>query len=232
MRRICLAVLLALLLAAVLPAAADEEGVIVQSSCSIVKSGDYHLVYCYAQVHNQSEEIICLESGTFELHNGEQILATEDVTRIWPYFIAPGEDGYLFDIVSFEPDESGPVVPSVTGIDYNIRYMSIALEHAGQSLKADTQITVEPSGDVVVTCTLHNPTNMDAYDPTVAIGLYTAEGLLLYADGVTLQDVGVPAGGTVLRRFRIDDDIAGQWGAYGVTPSHAAVKATFRTDED
>ena len=231
MRRIWLLALL--LLALAVPAAlADEPGVIVQSSCSIVQSGEYHLVYCYAQVHNQSEEIICLESGTFELHNGDQILATEDVTRIWPYFIEPGGDGYLFDIVSFEPDENGPVVPTVTGVDYDIRYMRIGLEHAGMALETRTQIDQEPSGDVVVTVHLINPELIDAYDPTVAIGLYTEDGVLLYADGVTLQDVGVPAGGEVLRRFRIDDTIAGQWRAFGVTPAWAQVSAAFRADED
>ena len=115
---------------------------------------------------------------------------------------------------------------------YDIRYMRIGLEHGGMALETRTQIDQEPSGDVVVTCHLINPEMIDAYDPTVAIGLYTEDGVLLYADGVTLQDVGVPAGGEVLRRFRIDDTIAGQWSAFGVTPAWAQVSAVFRTDED
>jgi len=124
--------LLAMLLAAMLvlacgAAAADEEAVIVRSSCSIMQSGDYYLVYCFAQVHNNSDGVICLDKGTFDLHSGDQLLSTSDVSQLWPYFLAPGEDGYLFDIVAFEPGENGAVVPNVTGIAYNIDYMT--MEH-------------------------------------------------------------------------------------------------------
>ena len=52
---------------------------------------------------------------------------------------------------------------------------------------------------------------MDAYNPTVAIGLYTDSGAMLYSDGTTLQDVGIPAGGTVLVRFDVDEAFVAQW---------------------
>ena len=99
--------LAALLLALLLPACAlgDSEGVIVQSSCNIVQSGNYYLAYCFAQVHNNASTVICLDRGTFDLQSGETLLSTSEVAQIWPYFLNPGEDGYLFDIVSFEPDE-------------------------------------------------------------------------------------------------------------------------------
>ena len=85
--------LLALAALALWPCAlADDEGVVVQSSCNIVQSGDYYLVYCYAQVHNQSDQIICLEQGTLELRNGDQLVAEAQVTQLWPYFVGPGED--------------------------------------------------------------------------------------------------------------------------------------------
>ena len=101
--------LAALALALTLPTCAlgDSEGVIVQSSCNIVQSGDYYLAYCFAQIHNNSSTVICLENGTFDLQNGETILSTSEISQIWPYFVGPDEDGYLFDIVSFEPDENG-----------------------------------------------------------------------------------------------------------------------------
>ena len=65
--------LAALLLALLLPACAlgDSEGVIVQSSCNIVQSGNYYLAYCFAQVHNNASTVICLDRGTFDLQNGE-----------------------------------------------------------------------------------------------------------------------------------------------------------------
>ena len=102
MKRIWTAVVLAALLcAAALGGMAEGEGVVSQVSCSIVPSGDYYLVYCFAQVHNASDEVICLEEGMLSLMNGEQLLSTSDVSQIWPYFLSPGEDGYLFDIVAF-----------------------------------------------------------------------------------------------------------------------------------
>ena len=87
--------LAALALALTLPTCAlgDSEGVIVQSSCNIVQSGDYYLAYCFAQVHNNASTVICLDQGTFDLQSGETLLSTSEVSQIWPYFLSPGEDG-------------------------------------------------------------------------------------------------------------------------------------------
>lgn len=224
---------LVLALALAVPGMAQDEGVIVQSACSIVRSGEYYLVYCFAQVHNNSDSIICLdEGGSFDLHSGEQILSTSQVSRLWPYFINPGEDGYLFDIVPFEPNENGVVVPSVTGISYNLKYMTIPQAHGGYALDAISSLEYDAAGDLIVTCELINPTQMDAYDPAMAFGLYTQEGSMIYADGVTLQDVGVKAGGSVLLRFRVEDVFVEQWKAYGAQPAQVRVNAMFRMDED
>ena len=80
--------LAALALALTLPTCAlgDSEGVIVQSSCNIVQSGDYYLAYCFAQVHNNASTVICLDQGTFDLQSGETLLSTSEVSQIWPYF--------------------------------------------------------------------------------------------------------------------------------------------------
>ncbi len=227
-----LALLALMLLAACVSAGADGEGVIVQSSCNIVKSGDYYLVYCYAQVHNNSDEIICLDHGTFDLTNGEQLLSTGEVTQLWPYFLSPGEDGYVFDIVSFEPNEDGVVVPNVTGIHYNIHYMTIDPAYAGQDLSVISHIETEPGGEQYVVCEVTNPTSITAYDPTVAFGMYTDEGSMIYADGTMLKNVGVPAGGTVMVRFDIDELFTQQWNSYGAQPSEARAQAMFRSNDD
>ena len=162
--------LAALALALTLPTCAlgDSEGVIVQSSCNIVQSGDYYLAYCFAQVHNNASTVICLDQGTFDLQSGETLLSTSEVSQIWPYFLSPGEDGYLFDIVSFEPDENGnPVIPSITGISYNVTYLPVDNVYASYDLSAVSEIAQDVSGDVSVVCRLTNSTDMDAYNPTV-----------------------------------------------------------------
>lgn len=233
MKKTVAALVLALLaLLAAAPALGDSEGVVVRSSCNIVQSGQYYLVYCFAQVHNNSSSVICLENGTFDLQDGETILSTSEISQIWPYFISPNEDGYLFDIVSFEPDENGnPVLPTITGISYDINYMAVDSTYASRDLEAISSIETDASGDVYVICRITNGTDVDAYDPTIAFGLY-ADTNLVYADGTTLKDVGIPSGGTLLVRFDIDDAFITQWKSYNSMPTQVMVSAAFRNDED
>lgn len=213
--------------------AAEGEGIVVQSSCSIVQSGEYYLVYCYAQVHNNSDQVICLEQGRFDLQNGEQLLSTNRITQLWPHFINPGEDGYVFDIVSFEPNEDGVVVPQVTGINYQIDYMTVDPAYGNFELEVNASIEQErEDSKLTIICEVSNPTDMDAYDPAVTFGLYTAEGRLVYADGMTLQSVGIPAGGKTLVRFDVDEVFVAQWKSYNAVPAEVRVSATFRRDED
>ena len=222
-----------LLTALCVSALADGEGAIVQSSCNIVKSGDYYLVYCYAQVRNQSDSIICLDKGTFQLANGEQLLYVGEVDQLWPYFIAPGEEGYLFDIASFEPNEDGVVVPNVTGIHYDLKYMTIDPAYAGQALDVSAQIQKGRREDEMsVVCRVINPTAVDAYDATIAFGLYTESGALIYANGQTLKNVGIPGGDSVYVRFEVDELFARQWSAYGAEPAQVRATAMFRSNDD
>ena len=214
-------------------ALADSEGTVVQASCSVVKSGAYHLVYCYGQIHNNTNQIICLERGTFELQSGEQSLVSQDVDQIWPYFINPGEDGYVFDMVAFEPDESGnPVMPQITGLSYDITYMTVDEKFAAKDLSAVAEIEQDAGGGLTVVCTLTNDNDEAAYDPTVAFALYTDGGAMVYADGMTLRNVGLPAGETMLMRFPVDDAIAEQWTTYGANITGVQVNASFSSGTD
>ncbi|MBQ4264424.1 MAG: hypothetical protein IJB85_02815 [Clostridia bacterium] len=233
MKRVFLACLLTMLLLFVPAMAEEEPGVVVQSSCNIVQSGDYYLVYCFAQVHNNSDQIICLDEGTYQLSSGEQLLAIDEVSQLWPYFLAPGEDGFLFDIVSFEPNEDGVVVPNVTGLHYQIKYMTIDPSYAGAQLETQAQILLdERSGEMTVVCEVANTTDVDAYDAAVVFGLYTDGGQMIYADGMNLKDMGIPAGGSVLVRFKVDDALVEQWHSYNALPAHVRTNAMFRNNED
>ena len=103
---------------------------------------------------------------------------------------------------------------------------------ANYDLSAVSEIVQDASGEVSVVCRLTNTTDMDAYNPTVAIGLYTESGAMIYSDGTTLQDVGIPAGGTMLVRFDVDDAFVNQWQSYGAMPTQVNTNASFRRDED
>lgn len=234
MRKWAIGVLAALLLfVSSALALADSEGTIVQSSCSVVPSGDYYLVYCYAQVHNNTNAIIGLEEGYFDLYSGEEIIATQDVAQIWPGMIGPGEDGYIFDVVAFEPDENGqPVVPQVTNIDFSIRYMMTDVEFASVPMAASAEIQKDQYGGLTVETTVTNGSDVTAYNPTITFGLYTDGGAMVYADGMNLRNVGVPAGGSMILRFPVDDEIAEQWNSYGANITQVQVNASFRDGTD
>ena len=222
-----------LLLAACVPGMAQEECAVTQSVCSIVRSGNNYEVYCFAQIRNNSDKVVCLDEGTLELHNDDQLLASQWVGQIWPYFLSPGEEGYLFDVVTFEPNEDGIVVPSVTALNYDLKYMEIDPAYAGQRL--ETNVRLETEGDgcrVTLICEVKNAGQEEVYHPTISYGLYSDAGQLLYTGGTTLYDVGIPAGGTVLARFDVDRVFADQWSSYGVTPSQAAVHAMYRSEAD
>lgn len=211
-------------------ALAQDEGTIVQSSCNIVQSGEYYLVYCFAQVHNSTEETICLDEGSLYVMGGEDAIGSERITRLWPAMLAPGQDGYLFNIVTFE---SGAGVPAVTGLNYDLRCMTVNPAYGGQALDAQARIEISDStGRMSVVCEIANTTDEDAFGATIAIGLYTDAGQMVYTDGLRLSDVGVPAGGTVLVRFDVDQELAQQWSSYGALPTQAHVNAMFSTNED
>lgn len=207
--------------------AEGEIGTIVQSSCSIVQSDGYYLAYCFAQVHNNTDQVLCLDEGTFRLLSGEETIASEEVSQLWPYFLAPGEDGYLFDIVPFE------ALPQVTGLTYDIRYLEINPAYAGEPLETSARVEMDDgSGLMSVVCELANTADRDAYDPTVIMGLYTDAGQLLYSDGRSLKDVGIPAQGKLLVRFFVEPMLAEQWMSYGALPTQVRVSAMSRTGSD
>ena len=224
-KMIALALMMMLVLASV--AAADEMGTVVQSSCSIVQSGDYYLAYCFAQVHNNTDQVLCLEDGTFSLTSGEEVLSHEDVSKVWPYFVAPGEDGYLFDIVPFNS------MPQITGLSYDLQYLTIHPDYAGVKLDAQTRVELdEDSGVLSVVCELINPMDVEAFEPVIAIGLYTEAGQLLYTDGRNLQDVGIAPQGKLLVRFEVEPDMVQQWIGYDALPTRVEVNAMFRNGSD
>ena len=226
MKRWIAAVLVMLLFA--VPAMAEEEkGTIVQSSCSIVQDGEYYLAYCFAKIRNDTNQVLCLDEGTFYLVNGDEEIASEEVSQLWPYFLAPGTEGYLFDIVPFEQ------MPQITGIDYDLRYLDIHSAYAGTTLKTQGYVQLDEDRNALsVLCEVVNPTDTDAYDPTVVVGLYTDAGQLVYSDGRSLKDVGIPANGKLMVRFYVEPMLVEQWLNYGALPTQVQTGAMFRTGSD
>ena len=226
MKRMIAAVLLMLLFA--VPAMAEEErGTIVQSSCSIVQDGEYYLAYCFAKIRNDTDQVLCLDEGTFYLVNGDEEIASEEVSQLWPYFLAPGTEGYLFDIVPFEE------IPQITGIDYDLRYLDIHSAYAGTALKTQGHVELDEDRNALsVLCEVVNPSDTDAYDPTVVMGLYTDAGQMVYCDGRSLKDVGIAANGKLMVRFYVEPMLVEQWMNYVALPTQVQTSAMFRTGSD
>ena len=85
---------------------------------------------------------------------------------------------------------------------------------------------------MVVLCEITNMGDVTAFDPVVCFGLYTDAGQMIYADGMTLSGVGIPAGGTVLARFAVEEAFVEQWKAYGAVPTQVQASASFRSESD
>ena len=227
MKKCFAAVLLLVCLFAPMAFAEGEQGTVVQSSCSIVPSGEYYMAYCFAKVHNNTDQVLCLDEGMLELINGEETIAAQEVSQLWPYFVAPGGDGYLFEIVPFDQ------MPQVTGLRYENRYLEINPAYAGVALDTAARVELDDgSGLMSVVCEVTNGAAVDAYDPTIVVGLYTDAGQLLYCDGRNLKDVGVPMGEKLLVRFAVEPTLVEQWTSYGALPTQVQAGAMFRTGSD
>ena len=220
--------LVLLMLLFVTPAFAEEvTGTIVQSSCSIVQSGEAYMVSCFAQVHNNTDQVLCLDDSSFYLESGEEIIAAEEVSRLWPHFLAPGADGYLFDVVPFEQ------MPQITGLNYDIRYLQISPAYAGVTLETAARVELDDESNALsVICEIEGDPSREAYNPTVVVGLYTDAGQLVYSDGRSLQDVGIPTDGKMLVRFDVKSTLVEQWMSYGALPTQVRASATFRSGSD
>ena len=135
-----------------------------------------------------------------------------------------------FNIVTFEP---GAGIPSVTGLNYDLTYMTLNPAYGGQALDAQARIEVNDiTGRMSVVCEVSNPTDEDAFGAMLATGLYTDAGQMVYADGLQLSDIGIPAGGRVLVRLDVDEELAQQWASYDALPTQAHVNVMFSTNED
>lgn len=212
-------------------ALADGGGQVVQSSCSTMQAGNVWVAYCYAQVYNPTDDVICLEAGSFDLLSGGDRLASGVVEQITPYFLNPGESGYLYDAVVFEP-EDGETMPQVTGISYDMHYMTVESGYAAPKLSAQAESFRQENGDYTFEITVRNDTDRPAWGPTVAFGLYSSGGALLYADGRTLESVGILPGNSVVVRFDVARGFTDHWQEYGVSPDEVRAVASFGGGDD
>ena len=123
-------------------------------------------------------------------------------------------------------------MPQVTNVAYDIQYMTVNSQYASRDLSAVAELERGDTGELTVVCHITNGTDVDAYAPTIVFGLYAENGGMLYADGTTLQHVGIPAGSSLLLRFPVDDELVAQWDVYGMSAAEVRVSAAFRNDED
>ena len=232
-RRIGFALLLVLIVFVPVSVRTEDELSVVQSAVSIIPYGDTYRVYCFAQVHNDSQMIQGMSSGVFRLYNGETVIAEEEVDRLWPYYLEPGQSGYVFGTAVFNPDENGnPVMPYVTRLVYTFETMEMTVSANSDSLYAEGTIERTGSGGYLLTMTVENTGESMARNPVVAFGLYTQSGAMIYADGRQLEQIGIAPGSTIELRFPVGLQLAKQWDDYGVSPDEIIITASYREDED
>jgi len=206
---------------------------VVQTSCNILMGEDECRIVCCAQVHNDSDHLAGLEHGFFRLINGEEVIAEEGIRRIWPYFLDPGGDGYVFETVTFYPDEDGHLeAPAITGVTFELNDMNVPLTVENNRLNTEMHIERTETDGYIMACTLKNDAMETAWNPQVSFGLYTEDGLLLFADGKSLDNIGISGGNQIEIQFIVNPQIVAQWGEYGVEPAEVRVAGYYRQETD
>ncbi len=208
--------------------ACADGGMVAQSSCSVLDTEGGHLVTCYAEVVNVSGDVICLEEGTYDLLSGDEVLAAGQVQPIMPYFLAPGERGYLCDAALVENE----TMPPITALRYDVEYLTIDGRYAPTALLCTPERMEREDGGLTVELLLRNETDETAWSPAVSYGLYSGSGALLYADGRTLDGTGIPPGGSLRVRFTVLGALLERWDGFGAPPEEIHASACFGGDED
>ncbi|MBR1709378.1 MAG: hypothetical protein IJ719_11180 [Clostridia bacterium] len=227
-----LAVLAAFLMVSFMASAEDTIRV-VQTACNILVYGDECQVFCCAQVHNDTNRILGIESGTVRLLYEDTVVAEEEVERLWPYFLDPGGDGYLFQLIRFLPDAQGnPVIPAITGVIYDLNTMNVPATMQNQMLESTLEIERTQNGGYAIVVSAKNAGEETVWDTMITYGLYTSGGSLLYADGESFDQMGISPGSQLEKRFSINSQIVAQWENYGVEPAEFRVFAYYRSDTD
>ena len=225
------ALALALGLLCFAPAMAENELSIVQSSISIVRQEAGWLLSCYAEVRNDSAQVVALEEGHFSLTAQGGPLANGAVGSLMPYFLSPGQIGYLRDTVQIPPLE-GDEQPLVTGLSYALTALPVdsALQSEGLSVRMERM--ERENGGLLVELRLQNTTASPIWNPTLAWGLYASGGALLYADGRTLGNIALPGGDETIVRFDVPAAYVDRWDEYGAEPAEVRAMASYGGDED
>ena len=222
------AAVLCLLLALSRPGLADEQAALAQTSCSILQAGDSWIVYCYAQVVNGTDSTLCLEQGDFEVLSGDGVLGSGTVEQLSPYFLGPGEEGYLFDALVLEDAADAP---QVTGLSYDLQYLTVDPLYSSRSLPITAELLAGEDG-LTAELTIENDQEATVWSPALAFGLFTEGGSLLFADGRTLENVGVPSGAEAIVRFDIAPALLERWAEFGAEPAEVRASCAFGGDDD
>ena len=214
-------------------AQAEEALSVSQTACSIIETEGVYLIYSYAQVHNNSDQVVCLAQGTYELTAGGESLGVYEVEEIWPDFLSPDADGYLSNLLIYDPEEQeNGDAPAITGLTYDLETMSVSTDLQNYDLEVTAEFAEISSGDISVQCRIKNTTEEDAWNPIVVYGLYTSGGSLVYCEGKMLDNIALPAGSEIITTFTVSGTQGGQWKSYGAFPTEIKALASYRIDTD
>ncbi len=235
MKRVGGLLIIICLMAGVIPGLchAQEDLTVVQSSCMVLVGETETRVQCFAQLHNNTDKVVYMGEGFLELFNDQTVIADKVVARIWPEFINPGEDGYVFDEVPFEPDADGqPFIPNVTGITYHMDTYLASRDYSNLPLDVSAVLEDDTDGRLTVRFTIVNRGKEDAWNPTLAFGLYTDGGSLIFTGGTGFEDICIPSGSTIEKKYYVGSDLINKWNEYGAKPAEVHVTCCYRNDTD
>ena len=184
--------------------------------------------YYFAEVINDGEEDAAFDEGEVAVLDaaGEEVEVI-DLYDCYPFVLAPGQTGWIFGYTSLDGVSAGEVPGYKASIDDDL-----ADDPAPVCLPAEATVTGTVRYDETVyeiLITVTNNTGDVFFDALVGYALYDAEGRLLYADEASLYGAGIPAGGTIIVRERVDGGLAETWKQQGAEPA-AARAVVFAED--
>ncbi len=179
--------------------------------------GDYTGEYA-AIIKNDTDQPARLgRDGKLELlDKDQQVVQTIDIYSSYPTIIPAGGVSYVSGrMMSMTEEDAG----RVTSHKFTIAGQALSdydlIKFTPLTASAEYEQNENPYGDgqgtaheAALYSTIVNPTDATAFDPSVVNILRDAEGKLILISMDAAYSVGIPAGGKIILRTRVDDGLA------------------------
>ena len=179
----------------------------------------WHTVYGFAKVENTGDEPIYLNNGimqVFDAEGGE--IVSEEYMNAYPLYLEPGKYAYVEMECELEEGMAPPATAEMTveceGDDY-IKTVYLPVE-----VQLQLGVVEDWWESNWMTATVQNPTDATLFDITLVMALLDENDNILYmANAFLFEEIGVPAGGSIVLRNDISSSFMDYFAQKGIVPA-------------